>query len=531
VLFRSQTMNVEVDDRTQHEIYMPVFKAAFDAGAGAVMCSYNSVYGQHACENKKLLKKLLREDLGFKGFVVSDWGATHDAVNSVRGGLDVEMPEGEHFQKIGDAMGANPDLEKEIQQMAVHVLSAMYYVGQFDGRFPIKGQLPLYGALDADATSEAHRAVALQTILDSAVLLRNQDGALPVKTKGKKIAMIGRFCDAVQDPSYKQGSVWSGGGSGFVDTHRVITPLAGVKAEITDAASVVFSPDASAAKGADVAVLCVAAHGEEGWDRANDALPEVWDLIKGVRKQNSNAKVVVFAAVPGAVEMEWVKEADAVVLLFMPGEQVGPAFAKLLNGAASPSGRLPVSFPKADEKRFTKQQYPGICPNVEGGWCEHLQANFSEGPLIGYRWNEAKGVPPAFPFGFGLTYTEFNFSGFRAKCKGEDATVSFNISNVGARDGAAVPQVYIGFPSLKPVLKQLRGFKKVQVKAKSEVSVSFSFTQADWSYYDEKVQGWVSAWEKGEDITLSVGSSSTEIFWRKKLSCGGSTAIVRRELA
>merc|ERR1719330_2049418 len=189
----------------------------------------------------------------------------------------------------------------------------MKSVGQLDGKFPVKGWRPA-GQLDNDGTSKEHVAVALKTIVNSAILLKNKDQTLPIKTKGKKIAMIGKYCDMLKDETYQQGSVFAGGGSGFVDTNKGTTPLKSVKELLTDA-TIVSSKDGSSAKGADVAVLCVAAHGEEGWDRLNFTLPEVQSLVRDVRKR-SNAKIVVFAIVPGAVETEWVEEVDAALMLF-----------------------------------------------------------------------------------------------------------------------------------------------------------------------------------------------------------------------
>lgn len=513
-----QSMDVDVDDRAQHEIYMPVFKAAFDAGAAGVMCSYNKVYGKFACENEKLLTTLLREKLGFKGFVVSDWGATHDGETSIRAGLSIEMPSGEHMATLPAKLEKDPELQKMFDQAAVRVVAAMKAVGQMDGKFPVTGWLPA-GHLEEDGTSEEHVAVALKTIINSAVLLKNDDGTLPIVTKGKTIAMVGRYCDMLKDGAYQQGSVYAGGGSGFVDTNKGTTPLGSVRELITDA-TIASSVDGSSAKGADVAVLCVAAHGEEGWDRANNSLPEVKHLIQDVRKHNKKAKIVVFAIVPGSVETEWVEEVDAALLLFMPGEQVGPAFAKLLTGEESPSGRLPISFPKKDEKRLTQKQYPGWCDDVEGGWCDKMTAHFSESTLVGYRWNDAKAVPSAFPFGYGLAYTNFTYSGFSVACDDKSIVVSVNVTNRGERVGSVVPQLYVGFPSLKPVLRQLRGYKKVVLDAGFRIKVSFVLTEEDWSYFDVDADAWKSATDNGEDVEISVGDSSADLKFQHKLSCG-----------
>lgn len=529
-----QTMNAIVDDRAQHEIYMPVFAAAFEAGAGSVMCSYNKVNGVHACENKELLTKLLRDELGFKGYVVSDWGATHDAQSSAEAGLDVEMQGGKtsKFAQIPDLVSSGAITQEMVDEKVVHVLTAMYAVGQFDGKFPAPEQYMNKNLWDldkendvvisADVTTDEHRQAALEVIFDSSVLLKNKDATLPIEPKGKKIAMIGKYCKQKMDEDYGQGSVYSGGGSGYVQAtdEKVISPLDGVKGRFQDAASFEWSADASAGDGADVAVVCLSVHSEEGWDRKDFSVPEADDLIKALRKQDGDKKIVVLLIVPGAVTTEWVKDVDAVLTMFMPGEQVGVAAAQLLAGDAAPGGRLPISFPKADEKRFENSQYPGECPAPEY-WCEQLQANFSEGVLIGYRWNDAMKVPSAYPFGFGLTYTTFELKDFSAECDGDDqVTVSLKVANTGSRLDAAVPQVYIGFPSLKPALRQLRAFKKVWVEAGKTADLTFSLGPKDWRYYDKEQAKWVTATEKGEHVTISVGTSSTDLQWHKTLGCG-----------
>jgi len=507
-----QFMNVEVGDREQHEIYMPVFKAAFEAGAGSVMCAYNRVYGEYACENQRLLNGLLREDVGFRGFVVSDWGATHDGVKSAFAGLDVEMPQGDAFN------GLSPDEHADrIDQMAGHVLSSWFASGQADGLFGADpGVYP--GSPASDARTDAHLNVARETIIDSAVLLKNKDGVLPLQAAGKKIVLVGRYCNQGADSDFLQGSVYSGGGSGYVESFTLVTPYDGIKQKFPDAASVTLAQTADDVESADVAIVCVSAHAEEGWDRTDIDIPEAWDLVHGLREKDSGMTIVVLAISPGVVSTGWVWEADAVLMLFMPGEQVGVAVAQLLNGEASPGGRLPVSLPGDGEQRFTTEQYPGTCPPPDT-WCPQMTANFSEGVLIGYRWNDAVGVPSAFPFGHGLTYTEFEFTNQNVLCSKERAVVTVTVKNIGWREGAAVPQLYVSFPSLKPIVRQLRGFQKVHVEKDGEVNVAFFLGPEDWSYYDVAAQAWVSAVSKGESITVSLGSSSTDLPWNRTFSC------------
>jgi len=524
-----QSMNVEVDDRAQHEIYLPVFKSAFDSGANAVMCSYNKVYGHYACENDKILTKYLREELKFHGFVLSDWGATHDAMNSMRAGLDIDMQKDDPQVRLPDEYHKLPDLlksgditQEDIDKKVVHVLAAMRVSGLFDGRFAVPASWPQdtmgiqrgeqKQLVQADTTSDAHRAVARQTIIDGAVLLKNDNGALPL-AEGAKIVMVGSRCNQAEDPKIKQGSVYSGGGSGFVDTDKTITMLAGVQAVNP---GVTASIDASGAKGADISVVCAAAHSEEGWDRKDLILPEAKELVTALRQQSPKQKIVVVASVPGAVTTEWVKDADALLVLFEPGEQVGPALADILTGKASPGGRLPISFPKEGEQRFTSKQYPGECP-PPNTWCPNMTATFSEGVLVGYRWNDATDHPSAFPFGFGLAYTEFEYSDFDIRCKDGQVFVSVQVKNTGGRDGAAVPQLYVSFGSLKPIVRQLRAFQKVQVPKGEATTVTFELGADDWTFFDNKTNKWASAVERRDTVRVSIGSSSTDLKWHKDL--------------
>lgn len=506
------TMSVSVGERAQHELYMPVFKAAFEAGAGAVMCSYQKVAGAWACENAHILKKLLRDELGFRGFVMSDWGATHDAVRSANSGLDMEMPGGadDKFHELPDLVKAGKVKESTIDEMATHVLSSMYAAGLMDGQFRwSSGEADL----DSNVTSDEHRDVALRSIVEGAVLLKNEGGALPLSPEVKKIAMVGRYCKDVLDKSFGQGDVFSGGGSGWVMSNMQVSPLTGVREHFRHA-KVSFAKTVADAADADVAIVCAAAHAEEGWDRPNLTLPEAEHFVTGLRSQSLAQKIVVLAIAPGVITTEWLSSADAALVLFMPGEQVGRAVARLLSGDASPGGRLPVSLPHRAEHRFTPEQYPGVPFNDI-----NMTSHWSEGTLVGYRWNDAKQVPSAFPFGFGLSYTTFDFTGFQASCSPSAATISVTVMNTGSRFGHAVPQLYVSFPSLLPVVRQLRGFKKLGLHAGDQGVASFELTTPDWSYYDTMMGRWQSAMGKGEAITVSIGTSSTDLLWTQILPC------------
>jgi len=506
-----QELDVIVGTRAQHEIYMPPFKAAIDAGAGAVMCSYNRVNGNYACENNEILNRLLRDELGFKGFVVSDWGAVHSGAKSANSGLNIEMPEAKYFKLLGSVDDATLD------HLAGGILAAVYAAGQFHGRGPAidwSWPPPFY----RDATSDAHRETAKHIIIESTVLLKNAGSVLPVKN-GAKIALVGNACHNEKDPAYGQGSMFSAGGSGYVATNRAITPFDGLRGALGNGDSVTWSKDVSGAKGADIVVLCATAHDEEGKDRTTLAMPGAKAMVADARAAGSKQKVVMFAIAPGAIETDWIDDVDAALVMFMPGEQIGPAFADLIIGRASPGGRLPLTFPKAGEARFTKAQYRGV----------DLKSDMSEGVLVGYRWNDAKEHPAAFPFGFGLAYTTFEYSGFHAACNVGDtgAKVMVTVKNIGDREGAAVPQVYVGFKSLQPVLRQLRGFAKLHLQPGAAKEVTFQLWDEDWRMFEESSQRWRTAIELGEVVEVSVGTSSADLLWSGKLQCLDTEAQIR----
>lgn len=528
--------DVKVSDKAQYELYLPAFKAAIEAGAGGVMCSYNKVDGQHACESKKLLKDYLRRDLDFKGFVISDWGAVYDAKRSAHNGLDIEMKGNVNpswkFNELKSLVKSGQVKEEQIDDMVRHILTPMYAVGHFDGKFPD------HFGRHFDVRRD-HAKVAKEAIIDGAVLLKNSGNVLPLSKNTKTIAFIGKHCDMVEDPDFRHShsnGVTMGGGSGWVRTDRIVTPFQGMRDAMSGSAVVKHSIDSSAAAGVDVAVVCAAAHAGEGWDRADLMLEHAKELVEQVRNQGAR-KVVMLGIAPGVITTEWIDNVDAALLVFMPGEQVGPAVADLITGVASPGGRLPVSLPRVGEMRFEEKQYPGIRAGADydlfseynrlqslaksRGEKAHrelheastpLSQTYSEDTLVGYRWNDAMNKPAAFPFGFGLTYTNFDFKDLKVTQEAaESATVTFQVTNTGQRSGHAVPQLYVGFPSLAPVKRQLRGFEKIVVAPGVTRRVTFKLGPDDWKYYDQAAGAWKDAMLKGDKITINIGHSSASL--------------------
>eukprot|EP01063_Lacrimia_lanifica_P036251 TRINITY_DN713_c6_g1_i1.p1 TRINITY_DN713_c6_g1~~TRINITY_DN713_c6_g1_i1.p1 ORF type:complete len:670 (+),score=265.77 TRINITY_DN713_c6_g1_i1:37-2046(+) len=471
------TYSMNVDERTRYEIYYPAFEGAVAAGVLSVMCSYNKIHDVWSCENHETLQHDLKDVIGFKGYVMSDWGATHSV--SVLQGLDQEMPGTTFF---GDRLKA--DFQNgtvplaALQNSAKRILRALFAVGEFDRPNP--------NTPAANVTSEAHNQVAKDIAAKGAVLLKNDDGALPFDTqKVKTIAVIGDQCAA---------PIVAGGGSGAVVPSRVVTPLAGVQVAAAAAGATVTYNDgsntvdaAAAAAAADVALVCVATTSSEGGDRGNLNFGTGDALVAAVAAKQANT--VVAAVAPGACLTPWRDAVKAVLMFFLPGQEYGTALAELLFGAAAPSGRLPITLPNVEnEVNFTKNQWPGVGGEVE----------YSEGLLVGYRWYTAKGVKPAYPFGHGLTYTTFSYSNLKV----DGRKVTFTVANTGARAGVETPQVYVTLPAAtaSPPL-QLKYFAKVSLAAGASQDVSYTLTDRDVSYYSADKHAWVQA----EGVRVGVG--------------------------
>ena len=368
------TVSAEVNERIRFQLYYPPFQAAIDAGVLSVMCSYNRVNGDHACQNNKTLEDL-RGELGFTGWVLSDWLATHSTVTSVKAGLDQELPIGLFLSEA--ALTLALDLGEihitDIDRSVLRILTAMYTIGLFDNVVP--------GDPLADVTSDEHSALAREIAGKSIVLLKNSKSLLPInKRRLKRVAVFG------------DETTVSGGGSGHVTPRHghSVTATEGISSALIGLnASVEYFKPSSAdkdqilkeaadfARSCDIAVVVVATTSCEGYDRPSLELGGGQDdLVTAVLSGNSRTVVMVHS--PGAVLMPWATDASAILVGWMPGEQAGNALADVIFGLINPSARLPLTMPNKDnEIEFTKEQFPGVgSPPV---------ANYSEGLLVGYR--------------------------------------------------------------------------------------------------------------------------------------------------
>jgi beta-glucosidase len=510
--FGRGTINVEVDDRTLHEIYLPAFKAAVqEAGVWSVMGAYNEFRGQHCCENDLLLNKILKDDWGFKGLVMSDWAGVHDTREAALNGLDLEMGTETNYNDF--------------------FLAQPYLDGLKSGAFPMAGldekvrrNLRVMFAthvFDADRktgslNTAAHETVARRVAEEGIVLLKNENHALPLDAKTlKTIAVIGENATRLQA---------HGGDSSGIKAFYEITPLQGILNRAGKNVNVIYSEGyrknggadlteraVAAAKSADVVIYIGGLNHDkgfdcEGQDRTDLKLPYGQDeLISKIVAANPKTIVVLEGTM---VEMDsWLGQVPAVLQAWYPGMEGGNALAKVIFGDVNPSGKLPATFPKklSDSPAHALGNYPGTNGTV----------TYAEGLLVGYRWFDAKKIEPLFPFGFGLSYTTFKYSNLKlvepdGGTNGTIVTAQFEIENTGAVAGAEVAQLYVHQenPGVQRPEKELKGFKKVFLQPGEKQTVSIPLAQNAFAFYDAGKKGWDA--EKG-GFKILVGGSSRDI--------------------
>lgn len=502
----------DVDERTLFEMYYPPFEGAVEAGVGSVMCSYQKINGVFSCENDETLNGHLKNDLGFKGFVMSDWGATHSA--SFHQGLDMEMP-------VGIMTGTHrSSISGEDLDVAVHrILRTMFEIGTFD-------QPP--GTWDKDkfsinVTSSASASLARRLGSMSTVLLKNDDNVLPMQT-GSKIALIGFAGSNAYEFSF-------GRGSGEVIPSYFVSPLEGIRAAAGPGSEIVFDTGdnltqaAALAKDADYAVVFLGAIATEGEDRQSLSLDDGCkvrsfgrDIRCGESSEhqnemvqliaNANPNTIAVLSVPGAIVMKWSPRVPAILTNFMPGQQVGNAIADILFGNENPVARLPITMPNDDnDLSMTPMQLGQRDANGQ------IHSTYSEKLLVGYRWYEEHAISftTGFPFGHGLSYTSFEYSNLEvSQASPLQVNVSFTVANIGKRSGAEVAQLYLTFPAHagEPRL-QLKGFKKTESLAPGESKVLvLPLTPRELSIWSIDEHKWVSV---SGAFTVHVGASSRDL--------------------
>ena len=531
-------VNVIVSDRALHEIYLPAFKAAVqEGGAWAIMGSYNLYQNQHNCHNAILLNKILKQDWGFDGVVLSDWGGCHNTEEAIMNGLDLEFGS----WTDGLMMGATNAYDnyymalpykrliqegkystKELDEKVRRVLRLFY-------RTTMNRHRP-FGFL----CSESHYQAALKIAQEGIVLLKNDRELLPVKN-AKRILVVG-------ENAIKMMTV--GGGSSSLKVQKEILPLDGIKARFADAevdfargyvgdtvqsyngvtvgrslydlrsAEELTAEAVAKAKNADVVIFIGGLNKSnyqdcEGHDRQTYGLPYGQDqLVEALVKANPN---LVYVNISGnAVAMPWAKKVPAIVQGWFIGSEAGEALASVLAGDVNPSGKLPFTWYARLEDcgAHATGSYPGTWRDGH----QIIDEAYKEDIFVGYRWTDKQHIKPLFPFGYGLSYTTFKVSNLRADKKemtaDDQLTITADVKNVGFSAGAEVMQLYIGdTKSSQPrPVKELKGFKKVYLEPGETQQVSFTIDRSALSFYDEKTGDWTA--EPGEFVAMVNNSSA-----------------------
>jgi beta-glucosidase len=519
--------SANVSMRTLEEIYLPPFAAAVTQGhVGAVMCSYNLINDVHACQDPGTLTRVLRNQWGFQGFVVSDWIlAVHSTVQSATAGLDLEMPDGTFFGKpLRTAVETGQVPMARLNQMVLDILTPMFRIGLFD-HVPAEG--PQLQGLNVSTPADNQTALTLAE--DGTVLLKNAGNVLPLAKPSKAIAVIGR----VASHEGADGA-YGGGGSSHVPAYglaHVVPPLSAIRqmgAKRHD--SVVYNDGSdiasavAAAKSASVAV--VFADDAEGETQDEPSLnlragactfvcaytSEDQDaLIAAVARANPHTIVVLDSG--GPVLMPWISQVKGIVEAWYPGQQDGNAIAAILFGSVDPSGKLPETFPASESQLPTNTvaQFPGV----------NNQEAYSEGLLIGYRWYDEKHIAPLFPFGYGLSYTTFSLSDLSVRRGSSGAQLTFTVRDTGKRVGSEVAQVYVGDPpSTGEPPEQLEGYQKVLLKPGQSKRVTVAVSQHAFAYWNAAANGWRVA---PGCYSLMVGTSSADLPLQAQVAQGGGS--------
>ena len=504
----------DVDPRTLREIYLRGFQRVVeDAQPWTVMCSYNRINGVYASEDPWLLTTVLRDEWGFEGIVVSDWGAVNDRVSGLVAGMDLEMPssggrtDAEIVAAVQNGSLAESDLDTVVDRL-------------LDLTRKAQARPAASGPLDVDA----HHALAREVAGRSIVLLRNEGGILPLQPS-TSLAVIGEFA---RTPRFQ------GAGSSQINPTRIDTALDEIRAlsdaDVSFAAGYTIdaAPDSdaaalrdeavAAASAADVAVvfLGVPAHEEsEGFDREHIDLPAAQlELLDAVLAANPNAVVVLSNG--GVVALPFADRVPAIVEAWLLGQAGGGGTADVLFGVVNPSGRLAETIPLRIEDTPAFGSFPG----------EHGHSVYGEGLLVGYRWYDARRMEVAYPFGHGLSYTTFAYGDATASvAESGDVIVTVPVTNTGSVAGREVVQAYTSLPgsSVQRAPRELKAFASVLIAAGETAQVELRLRRAELAYWDTRIDGWVV---EGGDYAIEVGSSSRDLRARTTVAVPGDEVVL-----
>ena len=482
--------NSQVDERTLREIYLPAFETVVkQAQPETVMCSYPRINGVHASDNHWLLTDVLRREWGFQGMVVTDWGALCNRVKAMHAGCDLSMPGGSDYMEdwVEAAVQDGSLPESDVDACAARVIA-----------LALKSQTRPKGK---PFDREAHHALARRVAESGAVLLKNEDGILPLQAED--VVLIGEMARTMR---------YQGSGSSHINPTRLISlceawpqapfePGCDTKGNVTEES---LAQAAAAAKSAKVAVVCAGLpdlYESEGFDRETMAMPEGHvRLIETVAAANPNTVVVLFCG--SAVETPWIDRVKAVLYMGLPGQAGGEAAAALLTGTANPGGKLTETWPLSYDQVPSRDTFG------------QKVTRYKEGLYVGYRYYDTAGVPVRFPFGYGLSYTRFAYSDLTV----ENRTVRVAVTNIGDCPGAEVAQLYIAPPRTGPYrpAKELKGFARVYLTPGESRTVDFPLDDRSFAI-------WSDGWKvPAGTYTLLVGSSSADIRLQQEIEVPGA---------
>jgi len=496
------TYSAEVSQRALEEIYYPAFKACVEEGdAWSFMGCYNKVNGIYGCEHEHLLREVLMNKWGFRGFVVSDWRATANCESPetcIKAGLSLEMPRTIQYKRryLRKAYKEGKFKEETLDKNVERLLRVMFLVGLFDD----KKTLP-----KGSRNTKEHHEIARKIAEEGIVLLKNENNLLPLDgQKIQKIAILGPNADK------KMGEA---GGSSQVRPPYEITPLKGIKEKLDDTIKIVDDIES-----ADYVILVLGLNHEqnmdaENFDKETLELPKSQiELISSTIEKNENIIIILINGSPIVMD-PWIEKIPVILEAWYPGMEGGSVIADILFGDINPSGKLPLTFPKKLSDSPAHQS--------ERRYSDNEKIYYDEEIFVGYRFFDRENIEPLFPFGFGLSYTNFSLDNLKVNKKdfssNDTVEIKVDIKNTGDVDGAEVIQLYIKDleSSAERPPKELKGFEKVDLKAGETKTVKFSLKKDAFAFFNEDNKKWLI--EEG-DFELLIGTSSRDIHLRSKVS-------------
>jgi beta-glucosidase len=515
---RRMSMDAIVDERTLREIYLASFEGAVKkAQPWTVMSAYNKVNGEYASENEYLLNDILKDEWGFEGFVVSDWGAVNVREDALSAGLELEMPasHGIGERKIVEAVRTGKLSEDKLDRAVERFLNIIFKA------VDNKKENAVY-------EKDAHHRLAREVARESMVLLKNEDRILPLKKEGT-VAVIGGFANT---PRYQ------GGGSSHINPTTLDNSLEEIENASGKNTNVLFaqgyhldrdavdeeliSEAKEVAGAADTVILFVGLpdrYESEGYDREHLQLPDNHvQLIKSISEVNSNIVVVLSNGAP--IEMPWITKVKGLLEGYLGGQALGGAIADLLFGDANPSGKLAETFPKQLSDNPSYLNFPGEGDRVE----------YKEGIFVGYRYYDKKNLEPLFPFGYGLSYTSFEYSNLSISKKemkdSDTVTVTVNVKNMGAVKGKEIVQLYVKDVTSSVIRpeKELKGFEKVELQPGEEKTITFLLDKRAFAYYNVELKDW---YVESGDFEILIGKSSKDIVLMDTLYVQSCVPIIK----